>query len=157
MRSRPVALIVLAGLLAAPAPPQQSRAQERTIAELPQSLYFVVPPRDGGKKSGLVVVLPGGPGTRDFLPWVDGTLFAQIPRDCVGVMLTAVRWNDKQTTIWCQDKDDAVEMLYTTEQYVRAVVAAVEKDFAIDPARRVVLGWSSSGPPIQALMLRIAW
>ena len=83
MRSRPVALIVLAGLLAAPAPPQQSRAQERTIAELPQSLYFVVPPRDGGKKSGLVVVLPGGPGTRDFLPWVDGTLFAHAHRGFV--------------------------------------------------------------------------
>ncbi|HEU4417629.1 MAG TPA: hypothetical protein VFT55_01750 [Planctomycetota bacterium] len=154
MRSRPVALIVLAAVLASPALPQRSRAQERTVADLPKSLYFVVPPREGGNKAGLVVVLPGGPGTRDFLPWVEGTLFAQIPPDCVGVMLTAVRWNDAQTTTWCQDPDDAKEMLYTTEQYVRAVVAAVEKDFAIDPARRVVLGWSSSGPPIQALLAR---
>lgn len=136
-------------------PAQVSTAIEKRIAALPKSHYFVMPPRSGpiaGGKHGLVVVLPGGSGGRDFLPWVEHTLFAEAPDDCVGVMLTAVRWNDNQTTVWCTSQDDAKEMQYSTEQYVRAVVAAVEKDNVVDPARRVIVGWSSSGPAIQSLV-----
>jgi predicted esterase len=147
-----VAAVLMSG---GPSAAQQGRALEKTIAGMPKSLYFVIPPRQApnpSKPAGLVVVLPGGSGTRDFLPWVENVLCAQLPDDCVGVMVTAVQWNPAQTVIWAKSKDDAKEMEYSTEQLVRAVVAEVEQQYPIMPERRAILGWSSSGPAIQPLM-----
>lgn len=153
MKATPCFVLLALGL-AAQQP--QSRAVERTLATHEQSLFFVIPPRDAmagkSKKAGLVVVLPGGPGTKSFLPWVENGILGAAPDDCVGVMLTAVRWNAQQSAIWPVTAAEAKGMQYTTGDYVRAVVVAVEQDFDIDPARRVVLGWSSSGPAIYPLM-----
>ncbi|HZN41036.1 MAG TPA: hypothetical protein VFD82_19675 [Planctomycetota bacterium] len=157
MRSCPVALIVLAGALSSSAPAQDgaSKAQERTIAELPRSLWFLLPPREApprSKELGLVVVLPGGTGSRDFLGFVEGGLLAQAPGDCVGALVTATKWTDDQQVVWPTAADKVPGMKYTTEEYVGAVVAAVEKEYAIDPARRVVVAWSSSGAAMHPLL-----
>src|SRR5689334_13983505 len=104
MSSHLVSVAVAAVLFAgATAPAQTSRAVEHTLAALPQSLWFVVPPREppkAGVKAGLVVVLPGGDGSREFLPWIENVLLAQAPADCIGVVVTAVKWHAGQTTIW---------------------------------------------------------
>ncbi len=81
MRKTPVIVgAALLGAFGAPAQERASHAIECSIATLPRSLYFVLPakqpPKDGG---GLVVVLPGGDGSRDFLPWVENGLLAQRP------------------------------------------------------------------------------
>ncbi len=149
--------LVVAMTLAASPRAQGQRAAERTIDALPKSSWFLVPPRSSGagkagKPAGLVVVLPGGPGTREFLPWVESVLLAEAPADCVGVMLAAVKWSDDQTIVWPVKDGDGKGMQYTTSQYVRAVVAAVEAEYTIDPERRVVVGWSSSGMAIQPLL-----
>lgn len=136
-------------------PAQKSSAVERTLASLPKSLFFVMAPKkpaSGGGKHGLVVVLPGGDGSREFLPWVEGSLLAQRPDDCAGVLITSVTWTPEQKVIW-PTSDSAVQgMQYTTEQYVRAVLADVEQTLPVDPARRVVVAWSSSGAAMHPLM-----
>jgi predicted esterase len=134
---------------------QQSRAIEASLPDLPKSLFFVVPPAKAPKAQqqlGLVVVLPGGDGSRDFLPWVEQSLLAQAPDDCVGVLVTAVKWRPDQQIIWPTEASKVPDMQYTTSDYVRAVVAAVEKQHAIDPTRRVVVTWSSSGPAMYPLL-----
>jgi len=157
MRTLAWPFLVAAIALTASLRGQESRAVERSLDALPKSCWFLVPPRSSsagkaGKKAGLVVVLPGGDATREFRPWVENVLLAQAPDDCVGVMLAAVKWSDDQTIVWPVQDGDAKGMQYTTSQYVRAVVAAVEAEFAIDPERRVVAGWSSSGMAIQPLL-----
>lgn len=150
-------LTLLAGLAATlPAQGTESRATEHTLPSHDRSPYFVVPPRDAAagkrREAGLVVVLPGGPGTRDFLPWAENGILGAAPDDCVGVMLTAVSWGRGQRAIWPVEKADAPGMEYTTSDQVRAVVAAVEESWRVDPDRRVVVAWSSSGPAVYRLM-----
>jgi predicted esterase len=147
--------LVLAVLPGAAALRAQDPPRERTIAALPKSCWFLLPPRTPPKPStklGLLVVLPGGNATKEFLPFVQNGLFAQAPDDFAGVMLAAVKWREDQHTIWPTAVGDTTGALYTTEQYVRAVLAEVDKEHPIDPARRVVVAWSSSGPAIHPLM-----
>ncbi|HEX5054419.1 MAG TPA: carbohydrate binding domain-containing protein [Planctomycetota bacterium] len=135
---------------------QKSAAVEGTLEALPQSLYFVVPAKKApprGKQGGLVVVLPGGDGSREFLPWVENALLAQRPDDCTGVLVTAVKWQGDQQIIWPTASSKVPGMQYATDEYVRAVVAAVEKDLPIDPARRVLVAWSSSGPAVYPMLV----
>ncbi len=158
MRRMRIALLGLVlAVLPAPSPvrAQDGAARERTIAALPKSCWFYVPPRrppKTGRKAGLMVVLPGGAGGRDFLPFVQNGLLAQVPDDFAGAMLTAVEWTPDQEVIWPSATDEVAGMQYTTEQYVRAVVAAVDDELPVDPERRVVVAWSSSGPAIHPLM-----
>lgn len=132
-----------------------SRAVERSLPSLPKSCYFVVPRKQApvaGKKGGLVVVLPGGDGSREFLPFVENGLLAQVPDDCTGVLVTAVVWTEGQKIIWPTEQSRVEGMQYTTGDYVRAVVAAVGADHPFDPARAVVVAWSSSGPAVYPLL-----
>jgi hypothetical protein len=143
-------------LLATVSPAQQagSQALESTLPQLANSRYFVLPPVEPPKegKGGLIVVLPGGDGSREFLPWVENGLLAQRPPDCVGVLVTAVKWKPDQKIVWPTDKNRVPDMQYTTEEYVRAVVDEVEKQFPSEPAARVIVGWSSSGPAVYPLL-----
>jgi len=152
-------------LLAAYAPAQQSKAIESTLPAFPDSRYFVLPAHEPAQdgKGGLIVVLPGGDGSREFLPWVENGLLAQRPADCTGVMVTAVKWKPDQQIVWPTANSRVPDMQYTTEDYVRAVVAAVEKELVekqqvekqqpVDPARRVIVAWSSSGPAVWPLLV----
>lgn len=149
-----VVCVALWGAFGVSAQERTSVAIERSLAALPQSCYFVLPakqpPKDGA--GGLVVVLPGGDGSRDFLPWVEHGLLAQRPDDCTGVLVTAVKWRDDQRIVWPTAQSKVPGMQYTTEDYVRAVVHEVEQAQRIDPARRVVVAWSSSGPAVYPLL-----
>jgi hypothetical protein len=148
-------VLVLASLGSALVAQEKSAAVESTLPALPKSLYFVFPaakPPAAGKKAGLVVVLPGGDGSREFLPWVENALLAQRPDDCIGVMITSVKWQPDQEIIWPTDSSKVPGMEYTTEQYVRVVTAEIEKATPVDAARRIVVAWSSSGPAIHALL-----
>lgn len=149
-----VVCVALWGPFGVSAQERGSVAIERSIAALPQSCYFVLPPKQPPKDGagGLVVVLPGGDGSRDFLPWVENGLLAQRPDDCTGVLVTAVKWRDDQRIVWPTAQSKVPDMRYTTEDYVRAVVHEVEQAHRIDPARRVVVAWSSSGPAVYPLL-----
>jgi len=144
----------LVPLTVLPAQQRGSAATEHTVASLEQSLFFELPAAKPAKdgKGGLIVVLPGGDGSRDFLPWVENSLLAQRPDDCVGVLVTSIRWRDDQRIVWPTAQSKVPGMAYTTEDYVRAVVQDVETRHRVDPARRVVVAWSSSGPAVYPLL-----
>lgn len=148
-------LTMVSSAASVPAQEAASRAVEHSIATLPRSLWFVVPakkPPAAGARGGLVVVLPGGDGSREFLPFVENGLLAEAPDDCTGVLVTAVKWTEGQQIVWPTDRSRVEGMQYTTDQYVRAVVAEVGKEHPFDPARAVVVAWSSSGPAIWPLL-----
>ncbi|MBL8730694.1 MAG: hypothetical protein JNM25_19910 [Planctomycetes bacterium] len=151
-----VAFLVLAGLGAdAIGQKPAVEAQERHFVFLPRSSYFVIAPRKPvakGKLSRLLVVLPGGDGSREFLPFVRDGIAAQVPDDCVVAMLAAVKWRDDQQVVWPTAKAPVADMAYPTEDYVAAVVKQLTAEFAVDPAERAVLAWSSSGPAVYPLL-----
>ncbi|MCA8973651.1 MAG: carbohydrate binding domain-containing protein [Planctomycetes bacterium] len=144
----PRRLAVLAVFLAPLLSAQQaaSRAVEHTLATHERSLYFTIPPKQKAAQHPLLVVLPGGDGTRDFLPFVENGILDAAPEDCVGVLVTAVKWTEEQQIVWPTSKSKVKGMRYTTEDYVLAVVDAVAAEHVIDPTRIAVLAWSSSGP-----------
>lgn len=164
--SVPLASLLLASLLlaprtaaqdsTAPAVAQDPATSAIAIDGLPKSGYHLLParqqtPPDAG--FGLLVVLPGGDGSSAFLPWVQNGIHAQAPDDFVCALVTAPVWSDKQKIVWPTAARKERGMEYTTEDYVRAVVAHVAEAQPIDAARRVVLGWSSSGPALYDLLL----
>jgi len=139
-------------LVALPAQEGKSRAVEHTLPKYDASPYFVVPARKKAKKQSLLVVMPGGPGTRDFLPWVENGILGTAPDDCVGVMVTAAKWRKDQKIVWPTRTGKVRGMRFTTEDYVRAVVAAVRKSHNIASDRIALLSWSSSGPASYLLL-----
>ena len=149
--------LLLALVLAVAPRAQATQAIERSIPSMPKSCWFVLPARDGkvgkpGRPAGLVVLLPGGNGSRDFLPFVENGLCAQLPDDCIGALVTSVKWRPEQEIVWPTATNKVPDMAWTTEQHVRAVVAELEREHTIDPARRCVVAWSSSGPAMYPLL-----
>ncbi len=151
-----VAISVCAGLVVDAIGQQATTAvQERTFLMLPGSSYFVIPPRKPaatGKANRLLVVLPGGDGSREFLPFVRDGIAAQAPADCVVALVTAVKWRADQAIVWPTAATPVPDMQYPTEQLVGAVVEQVAREFDVEPARRAVLAWSSSGPAVWPLL-----
>ncbi len=138
--------------------PAQSKREPVSLPELPQSLYYVIPARSAAKEGvgrGLLVVLPGGDGSTEFLAWVE-TIATQTPEDFITVLVTAPKWDAKQAqeVVWPLAATGIASAKYTTETYVNAVVDAVAKQDTIDPARMVLLTWSSSGPVAWAMALQ---
>lgn len=131
------------------------RTTRHELPALPQSLYYLTEPKKtvaDGVSRGLLVVLPGGDGSDQFLPFVAGALADCAPSTFCCVMLTAPKWGVAQKVVWPTASLAEAGMKYTTEEYVRAVVAEVQKTHEIDPAKTVLLGWSSSGPALYELL-----
>ncbi|MGE0143440.1 MAG: hypothetical protein AB7I19_10360 [Planctomycetota bacterium] len=150
------ALFLVTSVPLALAQESQSRAQERSIDRLERSRYFLIPPRaveTVSESRQLLVVLPGGDGSAEFLPFVENGIAHQVSDDCVVAMLTATKWTDDQNTIWASDHSPVKGMGYTTEAFVNAVVETLSKEFSVQPAAVAVLAWSSSGPTIYSMLV----
>lgn len=121
--------------------------------------YFLIGPAKNAKEPekgfGLVVIMPGGPGTADFHPFVKRIYKNAIPDGCVAAQPVAVKWNDKQEIVWptAKDKDEIDGMKFTTEEFVAAVIDEVTAKHKIDPAKVFTLSWSSSGPAAYPISL----
>src|SRR5262249_41797255 len=137
VRSLSPSLLVLVAAGVAAQDPPPSRAVTPTLGALPQSRYFLMPPRDlkadakPAAARGLRVVLPGGPGSADFLPFVENSVHAQAP-ELWCAMVVAPKWTDDQQIVWPTERGKAKGMRYSTENYVRAVADDVAKAAAID-------------------------
>src|SRR5690606_19218942 len=135
---------------------QESRAAATIdLEELDGARYHLIEARaePGEKGHGLLVVLPGGSGTADFLPFVQNGILGAAPADFVGAMLTAVTWTDDQQIVWRTARRRVPRMKFSTEQRVAAVLADVRARKTIDPTRIVLLAWSSSGPAVYDIAL----
>jgi predicted esterase len=119
--------------------------------------YFLIGPLKGVKEPkdgyGLFVILPGGPGTAEFHPFVKRIAKHALPDRYLVAQPVAVKWTDKQEVVWPTTKLKAEKMGFTTEEFVAAVIEDVGKRHRLDPRSVFVLAWSSSGPAAYAISL----
>jgi poly(3-hydroxybutyrate) depolymerase len=141
----------------AAAPP----SKEMTAGGNEQMRFFLhgPMPRDAKKAPAdgyrLLLVLPGGDGAADFQPFVSDILKNACPRNFIVAQLVAPRWSDQEDRIvWPSEKRRDPKMKFTTEAFIDAVVAEVQKTHKIDPKHVYALAWSSSGPAVYAAALR---
>ena len=130
----------------------------RTVAGSERQAYFEIAPRtvagrDGGAGDPLLIVLPGGSGSADFLPFVKRIAANAVPKDFRVVQPIAVRWTDDQKVVWPTERLKVEGQRFSTEDFVRAVVADVASRSKLDERRVFAMGWSSSGPAVYSLAL----
>jgi predicted esterase len=150
--------IVLGLSLPAPQGKAEVPSQEITIRGVPRQQYFLhgpkkegAPPKEG---YGLLVVLPGGNGGRDFRGFV-GRIYAQaLGNDWIAAQPISVKWTDKQRIVWPTAKNRAPKMKFTTEEFVDRVIVDVAKRQKVDPRRILLLAWSSGGPAAYTISLQ---
>src|SRR5687767_162906 len=86
--------------------------------------YFLIGPRPGAEAPaaghGLVVVLPGGPGSADFHPFVKRIFKYALPEGYLAAQPVAVKWADDQAIVWPTEGTRAhvPGMKFTTEEFV---------------------------------------
>ncbi len=105
------------------------------------------------KGFGLLVILPGGDGSAEFNMFCRRILIHGAGGDYVGLQLVAPKWTETQPIVWPTAKNRVEGMKFTTEEFVEEAIADARKWKKIDPARILVLAWSSSGPAAYALSL----
>jgi predicted esterase len=132
-------------------------SQGLLVARTTQKQYFLIgstkAARAPKKGFGLLVVMPGGPGTADFLPFVKGIWKNALPRGYLVAQLVAVHWQKDPKIVWPSAQRKVEGMKFTTEQFVDAVIDDVAGRHKIDRERVFTLSWSSSGPAAYAVSL----
>lgn len=158
-------------LLASVAPPRTTRAQdddvkiaseERKAGGDANKRYFLIGPKtEAGTEAPadgyrLLIVMPGGDGSAEFLPFVKRIAMNCVSDQYIVAQPVAKAWNPKQAeeVVWPIAKNRIAGVKFSTEEFVEAVIADVEKTYKIDPRYVFTLGWSSSGPPSYAVSLR---
>jgi predicted esterase len=119
--------------------------------------YFLIGPAKDAKAPkdgyGLIVVMPGGSGSADFLPFVKRIYKNAVPEGYLIAQPVAVKWKDDQEIVWPTARVKADGMKFTTEAFVEAVIDDVGGRHKIDKTRVFTLSWSSSGPAAYATSL----
>jgi predicted esterase len=119
--------------------------------------YFLIGPGKGAERPkagfGLIVVLPGGPGGADFLPFVKRLYKHALPEGYVVAQLVSVSWTEGQSVIWPTAKSPVAKMRFPTEEFAGRVIDEVAARHKLDPRRIFTLTWSSSGPAAYAISL----
>ncbi len=150
------AAAVLAGLFTVPGP----ATQDDDVADIPSrdlragkdrnKRYFLIGPAKDGKPPErgyrLLVVLPGGPGSAAFHPFVKRIYKHAVPEGYLVAQPVAPDW-----VVWPTEKDRAEA--FSTEAFVEAVIDDVAGRHKLDPDYVFTLTWSSSGPAAYALSL----
>ncbi len=152
---RPVA----AGAPRAPEPDElfDVPAQQIAVSDNAEMQYVLIGPKVGAKvpASGwpLLVVLPGGEGGAEMVPFVRRIAKYALPQDYLVVQLLAREWKpgQKENLVWPTRAAPADGMKYATEDYALAAIRDARRRYRIDPDRIFTLGWSSGGPPCYAL------
>jgi predicted esterase len=117
--------------------------------------YFLIGPQKPAPKEGhgLVVVLPGGSGDADFLPFVKRIYKYALPEGYLVAQPVAIKWTDDQEVIWPTEKNRVDKMKFSTEKFVSAILKDVAKKQKLNPEKVFTLSWSSSGPAAYAISL----
>lgn len=107
-------------------------------------------PEDGYK---LLVVMPGGDGSADFLPFVKRIYKHALDDDYLIVQLIAPKWNRQQQIVWPVARDNVRGMKVPLEDFVAQAVADVAGRTRINDKQVHSLSWSSGGPAAYAISL----
>ena len=114
-----------------------------------RTTFFFSPKGHAGPHKGLAILLPGGDGGRDFLPFCS-TLAAQaFPVDWLTIQLVAPQWRppSPEVTVWPSGLVKDAKAKFDTEDFIRAAIAEAAPRLE-KKAPVVLLGWSSSGHAI---------
>lgn len=134
------------------------RSQRRAVGGDERQSYFLInahPDRPTPKGGfGLVVVLPGGPGSADFNPFVKRIAKHAAPADCLVVQLVAHKWAADQQIVWPTYRNKVEGQKFTTEQFAMAAIDEVRSLHEINPQRIYAMGWSSSGMPVYSMVMK---
>ena len=140
--------------------------QERTAGGNANMRYFLIGAAEAearaaeeetispiGPEAKLLLVLPGGDGGPDFLPFVKRIYRHALSDDYLVAQLVAPRWSDEQAQklVWPTETNPRPNMEFSTEQFMAAVVNDVHREHRF--SRTFTLGWSSSGPACYAASL----
>ena len=124
--------------------------EERQVAGDSHRKYFLIrhkqPSAKTGKR-GLLLILPGGPGSADFLPFCANVLTRfGVPESFLVAELVAPVWReDENRIVWPSKAFPDEKAKFTTEEFISAVITDVSKQHEIDDRFIFTLGWSSSG------------
>jgi predicted esterase/predicted Ser/Thr protein kinase len=118
----------------------------------PQMRFFLIGLKPGqpAPTSGyaLLLVLPGGDGSSNFLSFVKRIHKNALSKDYLVAELVAPEWDKQQaeTLVWPTETARYPAMKFSTEAFIHAVIGEVEKQQRLDKNRIFTLTWSSSGP-----------
>lgn len=114
--------------------------------------YFVIrhriAPAEAPQEFALLVVLPGGAGGADFLPFCANVITAQgTPKDFIVAELVAPVWGkqDESSVIWSSKAFPCKDARFSSETFLGEVIDDVSKLYKIHDGWVFTLGWSSSG------------
>ncbi len=135
-------------------------AQDLRASDDAKKRYFLIgvrkeakPPAEG---YGLLIVLPGGDGSAEFQPFVRKIYKDALNKRWLIAQAVAPKWDDKQfeQVVWPTEGLPYPAAKFTTEAFIKAIIADVRTKLRIDRKRIFLLGWSSGGPPCYATALR---
>lgn len=99
-------------------------------------------------KHGLLLILPGGSGSEEFMPFCANTITAYgTPQNFITAELIAPVWNpgDTNRIVWPSKFWPDTKAKFTTEDFINSVISDVTAHNNIDSRQVFILGWSSSG------------
>jgi len=128
------------------------QTEERTAGKDPLKRYFLirhrVEPAEAPKEYALLLVLPGGSGGADFLPFCANVITRlATPKNFLVAELVAPVWNKQNATtnVWPSKVIPDRAAKFRAEEFVSAVIDDVSAREQIRDGWIFTLGWSSSG------------
>ena len=130
--------------------------QELQIGDDTNKRYYLIGQHDSPPEGGykLAIVMPGGDGGRGFNPFVRRIYKHTLDSSWIIVEPIAFQWTPAQQIVWPKKGDKVDGAMFTTEDFVDAIIDDVKKRTEINERHVVTLSWSSSGPAAYALALR---
>jgi predicted esterase len=108
------------------------------------------PPEKGYK---LLIVMPGGDGSTDFLPFVKRIFKYALSDQYVVAQLVAPKWAEQQVIVWPTARDKVQGQKASVEDFISQCVDDVKTKTRIDERHVYTLSWSSGGPAAYAASL----
>jgi eukaryotic-like serine/threonine-protein kinase len=141
--------------------PQAAPSQLITVPTQPRMQYLLIGKNLEGvsvEQRKLVVVLPGGDGSREFEGFVRRIWENAMDETWIVAQPIAVKWFPDQDIVWPTQPDTNAyysnkPIDFCTEVFIDHVIDDICKRTPIDPSKTIVLGWSSSGPAVYSYSL----
>ncbi len=131
--------------------------QDLRVAGNQQQRYFLIGAKPDAKAPdqgyALLVVLPGGDGSADFNPFVKRIWQNVLPEGYLVAELVAAPIEDQNQIVWPTNRDKDRKQSFSTEDFIKAVIADVKAKQKINDAKSFAFGWSSGGPAVYAASL----
>jgi len=110
---------------------------------------YVVIGKTSSRPKKLCVVMPGGPGGIEFLPFVKRILKFGLEYGWMVVEPIAVKWSDDPSyVVWPSATTPYAPAKFTTETFLDGILDELPSRLKMQIDGTYLLGWSSSGPAI---------